>query len=307
MFKLPDGIPTLRSQAQEWADYAEYLALKNGQVSLFNIIKAPMMVSDETEVNGIDDTTDRFNEKADEISNEINHRIGLAPKRYPFSVGDKGYTIVFEDADTPSFWVYKFLLYTTRLQMTKSKVQAGLDGTLLFERLAAEVAQEYFGDNSEVEIMGTSRSHIGGFRSKLAALTHRMKEGGDIHPHPGFKPQDDNVDVVLWKGFTDQLPSQLIAFGQCKTGTSWSDKLSELNTEAFCKTWFTRQPVLTPLRMFFCAQYFPREIWLPRANEAGLVFDRFRIIDYLPEEPSTALMDDIKQWCGAASSLYSDN
>jgi hypothetical protein len=304
MFKLPNGIPTIRSQAQEWADYAEYLAMKERQVSLFNVMRAPLLVADETEVNGIEDDSDKFNERADEISSEITRRIGLAPKRYPFSVTDKGYVIQFQSEGSPAHWVYQFLLFSTRLQMTKEKVQSGLDGTLLFERLCAEVAKEFFGENTEVEVIGTSRTNIGGFRSKLSHLTKRMREGGDIHQHPGFKPQDDNVDVVLWKGFTDQKPSQLIAFGQCKTGTSWSDRLSELNTDAFCKTWFTRQPVLTPLRMFFCAQYFPEDIWLPRANEAGLVFDRFRIIDYLPEQPNATLMEEIKSWCLAAAARY---
>jgi hypothetical protein len=96
----------------------------------------------------------------------------------------------------------------------------------------------------------------------------------------------------------------MIAFGQCKTGTSWQNMLSELNSEAFCKTWFSEQPVLTPIRMFFCSQYFPREIWRPRANEAGLVFDRFRIIDYLPTQLTNSLVNEMIEWCAAAENLY---
>jgi len=80
--------------------------------------------------------------------------------------------------------------------------------------------------------------------------------------------------------------------------------LTELNTEAFCKTWFTKQPVLTPVRMFFTAQYFPKEIFRVRANEAGLVFDRFRILDYLPSNIDDDLLSKMLAWTEAINSHY---
>jgi hypothetical protein len=299
MFKLPDGIPSLHSSSQEWADYAEYLALIKGAISLHDLTKAPLLVSDETIVSGITDATDRFNDKADEISIEINRRKNISKDKYPFNAVQNGYAIKYEPQDGDYNWVYRFLLLSTRMNMKNQKVQNNIDGTEVFEKLSAVVAKEFFGKNAEADVLGTSKKDVGGFREKLADLTKRIGEGGSIHPNNGFQPQDDNVDVVLWKQFSDKMPSQVIAFGQCKTGTSWSDKLSELNTDAFCKTWFTMQPVMTPLRMFFCAQYFPIEIWRPRANEAGLVFDRFRILDYLPENIEQELMDSIKTWCSA--------
>ncbi|MFD0795492.1 hypothetical protein ACFQZX_17855 [Mucilaginibacter litoreus] len=303
MFKLPDQIPTLRSSTQEWADYAEYLALKSGQISLYNLVKRPMMVSDETIVSGIEDSTDRFNDKADEIAMEIKKRKVISRERYPYYAANLGYSINYERNDDQHNWIYRFLLLSTRLNMTNHKVQNGLDGTQLFERLSAEVAKQFFGTNAEADILGTSKAQAGGFRTKLKELTKRIGEGGEPHNNAGYQPQDDNIDVILWKGFTDKQPSQIIAFGQCKTGTSWSDRLSELNVDAFMKTWFSMHPVLTPIRMFFCAQYFPKEIWRPRANEAGLVFDRFRILDYLPESLPVDLMNDIKSWLLGAEAL----
>jgi len=299
MFKLPDGIPTLRSSAQEWADYTEYLALTKGTISLHDVLKSPLLVSDETIVSGITDTTDRFNDKADEISIEINRRKNISGSKYPFTAIQHGYTIQYEVDDDNHNWVYRFLLLATRLNMSKEKVQNDIDGTQLFEMLSAVVAKEFFGKNTEADILGTSRNDIGGFREKLAQLTQRIGEGGAIIQNEGFRPQDDNVDVIIWKGFSDKLPSKVIAFGQCKTGTSWEDRLSELNTDAFCRNWFSIQPVMTPMRMFFCAQYFPLDIWRVRANEAGLVFDRFRILDYLPDTVEPELMANVKMWCSA--------
>lgn len=296
MFKLPNAIPSLRNDAQDWADYAEYLTLKKGNISLFSVLKNPALISDEINIDGIEDDSDSLINKIDEISAEIRTRSSRANTRYPFNITNNDYTIEYINSNTEFDLVYKFLLLSTRLKMNDEKTQAGLDGTHLFERLSAEVALNFFGVNSEVDIMGTSKTDVGGFRNKLLSITRRLGEGGSIHENQGYRPQDDNVDIIAWKRFSDKLPSQVIAFGQCKTGTSWKDKLSELNIEAFCNTWFTVQPVLTPIRMFFCAQYFPKDIWRPRANEAGLVFDRFRIMDYLPESLNKDLLVDIRAW-----------
>jgi hypothetical protein len=182
---------------------------------------------------------------------------------------------------------------------------SNIDGALLFEKLCATVAQTYFGERAEVDILGTSKDEVISFRAKLKELIKRMGEGGTIHENPGHKPQDDNVDVIVWKGFSDNQPSKVIAFGQCKTGTSWVDHITELSTEGFCKNWFTRQPVVTPIRAFFTAQYFPREIFITRANNAGLVFDRFRIIDYLPETLVDEVLANVVSWNAQISSFYS--
>ncbi len=303
MFKLPDKIPSLSSSSQEWADYAEYTAIKRGKISLLSLTKDPLIISDEIIVIG-EDATDKYVNKADDIAAEINYRIRITNGKYPFRLLDKDYSIDHIYSEEIFYWVYKFLLFATRLKMTSAGVQNGINGPLLFEKLSAEIALSYFGENSQVDVLGTSKKDNGGFRQKLADVVHKLREGGTIHQNEGYLPQDDNVDVIAWKGFSDKLTSQMIAFGQCKTGTSWRESLSELDTEAFCKTWFSRQPVLTPIRMFFCAQYFPKEVWQPLANTAGLVFDRFRIIDYLPSKIDDALLDDIKNWSKGAEGLY---
>lgn len=304
MFKIPNGLPTLKTSSQEWADYAEYRALKGGSISLLQLIKLPLMVADELITNGIEDETDKFINKADEIAFEIKRREIITRNQYPFKLTNQDYTLEYTPDENMFNLVYRFLLLSTRLNMTSDKIQNGIDGTKLFEKLSAEIALSFFGTNANVDIIGTSKTNVGSFREKLSEIIKKIGEGGQIHKNEGFRPQDDNIDVIVWKGFSDKKASQMIAFGQCKTGTSWQNMLTELNSEAFCKTWFTEQPVMTPLRMFFCAQYFPREIWRPRANEAGLVFDRFRIIDYLPNAINDQLENHLKLWCLAAENNY---
>jgi hypothetical protein len=304
MFKLPNGIPEVRTHAQDWADYAEYSAIKNGHISLYDLVKQPKMISDEEFIDGVIDDEDRLLEKTDEITAEIRTRIRMCGGRYPFVLSDGDFVLSFNTDLTDIAIIYCYLLLATRAQMNKHRIQNSLDGALLFEKLCALVAKNYFGERAEVDILGTSKEDGLSFRAKLKELVKRIGEGGQIHDNPGYRPQDDNVDVIVWKGFSDDQPSKVIAFGQCKTGTSWVDQLTELSVEAFAKTWFTRAPVVTPIRAFFTAQYFPRELFVIRANSAGLVFDRFRIMDYLPEDFDQDLLANLNHWNAGIIDFY---
>lgn len=304
MFKLPDGIPSFRTPAQDWADYVEYHALLNGKVNLYGLTKSPRLVSDEETVMGTEDETDKYLQKVDEISAEIRYRIHVGDNLYPFQLEDHDYNLTYTPESNESNTVYPYLLLATRAKMGKDRIKADIDGSLLFEHLCSLVAKNYFGSRAEVDILGTSKTEEKSFRNKLRSITTLLGEGGEIHENKGYKPQDDKVDVIVWKGFKDQQPSKVIAFGQCKTGTSWVEKISELDTQAFCKTWFTSQPVVTPIRMFFTAQYFPKETFRVKANNAGLVFDRFRILDYLPDNLEEELLTKMQTWTEAMKAHY---
>lgn len=304
MFKLPDQIPTKRDTAQEWTDYAEFKSLENIQVSLLDIGKASKLIEDEVAIGGIEDETDQYIAKVDEIATEVKSRTIYTNRRYPFSLIQSDYVLKYTPSGDIHDFVYKFLLLTTRLNMSSDKMQGGVDGALLFEHLSAVVAKNYFGVKAEVAIIGTSKEKRIGFRKKLEEIVMKMGEGGKIHENKGYKPQDDSVDVIVWKGFSDSKPSKLIALGQCKTGTTWQDQVSQLTPLTFCKTWFSNQPVITPLNMFFTAQYFPNEKWMPLAYRGGLVFDRHRIMDYLPDDLEKELVTKIKTWCTAVGKIY---
>lgn len=304
MFKLPDQIPTKRDTAQEWADYAEFKSFENKLVPLISLNKASKLSEDEIAVAGIEDESDHYINKVDEIAAEIKNRTQFTNSRYPFSLVQKDYVLQYTPDHSISDLVYKFLLLSTRVNMKLDKIQDGIDGTLLFEHLSAAIAKNYFGMNAEVEIIGTSKDERIGFREKLKQIVSKMGEGGEIHEHTGYRPQDDSIDIIVWKGFSDNKPSKMIAFGQCKTGTNWQDSTRQLNSQTFCSTWFKSQPIITPLNMFFTAQYFPHDKWLPLAYRAGLIFDRHRIMDYLPEILDPILVQKMKTWCSSLEKRY---
>lgn len=307
-FKLPDGIPNWRSNAQDWADYAEFLALRREKISLFSICKDPMLVDDELEIDGVEDSTDKYIQKTDEIAAEIQLRMNHLGQRYPFVLLDNGYSLKVSDNQTLFSKVYKYLLLCTRIKMTgltgSNRIINNIDGALIFEHLCGEVAISFFGQNTELDVFGTSKSSPSNFASRLKCLIDRLGEGVNVKEYPGTRPQDDKVDLVVWKASSDRKSSKFIAFGQCKTGTSWINRLSELDPDNFCKKWFHNTPIVTPVKLFFCAQYFPRNEWDYYARTAGLIFDRFRIVEFLPENLPSDILEKIENWYSGAENQY---
>lgn len=43
-------------------------------------------------------------------------------------------------------------------------------------------------------------------------------------------------------------------------------------------------PAHTPARMFFVADTFDLDTWYRHSSDAGIIFDRFRLMDYMPDK-----------------------
>ena len=100
--------------------------------------------------------------------------------------------------------------------------------------------------------------------------------------------------------FQDKRWSKVIGFGQCKTGTTFDDQATiELQPDDFCAKWFLDTPVVMPVKMFFCSQYYPLDDY-SKARNAGLVFDRMRMMDCLPLQIEEDLNQQIISWCTGA-------
>lgn len=306
MFKILGNLPNTNASVRELADYIEYECIRNDSASIQRVLQPLLLSNDEALNNGITDETDQFNSKIESVSAEIDRRIKATNGRYPFELKNLGYSLEIKNKDN-IYWVYTYLLFSTRLKMSPApkgnKVINGIDGTTLLERLSALIAKEYFGDRSESLVFGTAEA--GTFEAKINDLCSRLGEGIRFDNKNDTTPdaQDDKLDVVVWKNFVDNKHSKIIGFGQCKTGTSWTDVSTiEMQPNVFCKKWFRRSPIHDPIKMFFCSLYFPIEDYTKAIN-AGVVFDRMRIIDYLPSSVESDLMDDIKKWCSGAISL----
>lgn len=299
MFKIPDVLPTPRARIEEIADYIEYECLKAGNVTFYGVMKPVNLIKDEITFSGIEDESDAANAKLEEVEIEINRRTKACNGKYPFELSNRGFGLKAKDKNL-SYWVYNYLLLSTRFNMSEDHIWNGIDGTTLLEKISAIVAKEYLGERADSFVFGTAVE--GKFKDKIKDLCKRVGEGISFQSFAKHSPiqKDDKLDVVAWKSFSDELHSKLIVFGQCKTGTSWEDQQTiELQPDSFCRKWLQVYPVVTPVKMFFCSQYFPIDSY-NKAINAGIVFDRLRILDYLPNDIDSILASEIENWCTGA-------
>lgn len=99
------------------------------------------------------------------------------------------------------------------------------------------------------------------------------------------------------------MTGKLIGVGQCKTGTWYADDISAPRAETFFDKWTTAPPLLEPLAMFFVAEAVSRDEWRNVVLDAGLLFDRCRIVDYRGREDET-LVGKIVSWTKAAAGAF---
>lgn len=300
MFKWPRE-PSARAPEHELADFAELVAWQRNSMSMTALSRFLGRLEENDYSDGVpeEEETDHL---AEDAYREIEQRKEGCGDGYPFEITKEGYTLrTSQKVENHKHIIYRYLLLATRLNMKDNRRHAGIDGALLFEELAAEVAREYLGARAESLVFGTAAENAD-FQGKVEDLCRRIQEGDGFVNHDKAPPneRDGKLDVVVWKHFTDGLPGKLIAFGQCKTGTSYKDELTQLQPDAFCRKWLRSSPVLTPVRLFFVSEALLRSRWRSASIDAGLLFDRCRIVDFC-NDVSADVVGKIKAWTEAAA------
>ena len=283
MFKWP-GTPSPKASEPELADYAELVCWQKNLMSVTALSRQLGRLDENDYFDGVPEE-DETDEVVKAAYMEIERRIEACRGGYPFDIARQGNTLrPSQDTENPRQTIYKYLLLATRLNMKSNRVHGGIDGTLLFEELAAEAAR------------GQK------FSRKVDNLCERMQEGNRFYNHSSAQSnvKDDKLDIVIWKSFTDGLPGKLIAFGQCKTGTDYKDELTKLQPDAFCDKWFQRRPAVLPVRMFLISEALSRVGWYKATRDAGLLFDRCRIVDFC-NDISSDMLKKVTTWTKAAA------
>ncbi len=300
MFKLPN-LPSPQAECHELADFAELLAWDKGSVSAREIAAYLGRLDDNDHNVGCDDNADVNADEIDEVMNEIERRSSACGVGYPFALDLEGTVLrhVPNNEDHRTH-LYHYLLLSTRLNMKDARDHAGIDGADLLEEIAAEILRCYLGPQRARSIVfGTSSP--GSFEDKVNRLCHEVGEGGAFRTldSAAVDANDDKLDTVSWVPFADNSRSQLIVFGQCKTGTNWSGMLTQLQPDGFIKRWMREPYLQDPLRAFCVAEAVNRSRWNGFCVFAGILFDRCRIVDFFTE-PDAGLVEKIKAWSIAA-------
>ena len=298
-YKIP-FLPSPRAYKEELADFWEILALRQpGQyISGTEVSRIINIASDEIGYEGIESASDQLEAGLEAVFLELQRRKEFSGGKYPFSF--KRYSFILNMEDSLYKDVYIFLLLCTRFNMKENKVHNGVDGTLLFEELCAIVASNYFGEASESYVFGTATR--GNFEGKVNALIDKIGEGEafrNLNSNPPTK-NDDAVDVVVWKEFSDKRVGKLVAFGQCKTGTSWHDDIQKLKPSDFCTNWFYRPLVIDPLPIVFLCDTLNEDKNFYTSQKGYLVFNRFRILEYIAQNMDDTVQTKINTWLDGA-------
>lgn len=276
MFKIP-GKPSPRATVCELADFMELWAWQNNQVSCTDVLRFLGRVDDNDHNIGCEDDDSENAELVDEVLIELERREKACSGGYPFTLSGTGTMLRHSDSADAGAAVYRYLLLSTRLNMRDSKTHAKLDGTKLMELLCAQVLKNYLGEHSQAFVFGTAAGST--FKDQINALCKRLGEGVGFRTIDlgAVTAQDDKLDAVAWIPFRDGRSSQLILFAQCKTGTNWTEMVSQLQPRAFTERWMKRQPAVEPTRVFCAAEVQDPTEWEGVALYAGILFDRCRI------------------------------
>lgn len=284
------------------ADFLEFECIKaGGGVSSLSYRSYLSMPDDEINNEGIESSDDISVSILDAAIAECSNRYQYCPNNYPFVTGTSSLDLKSEDS-----WhndIYTFLLLATRMNMRDNREQGGYDGTKLFEQLCAFVTKEYYGKHCQAKVFGTAIS--GPFKEKVEDLLRSLNIRGHFTDPEGSTAhqKDGNLDIVAWIPFSDKKDGQMIALGQCKTGTHWEGLLTELDPEGFFALYSSQQPYSKPIKMFFVTESFGKYKWGERCSSGGVLFDRTRIMEFLPNEIDgelAELLERIKIWNMAA-------
>ena len=294
--------PSIKATLPEIADFMEYQCLKDESktYSVTSGITTMGIATDEDfdlENNDESDIALSFSEALSEIENRKAHTQG----NYPFNA--EANIIKLDSSINQNIkTIYTFLLLATRENMSSKKTAAGIDGTVLFEKLCSIVLQNFFGKKSQAFVFGTGSGIVENFKSKVERLLNNINEEGYTFRKPENNlnhEQDGKLDVVAFIPFSDRNKGQFLAFGQCKTGTSWRSSIAQLRPDSFSKKYIYPPFYFTPMAIFMVCESFYDNWETTFRDLEGLLFDRERIMEYIPDEIDNNLLTQINEWNNA--------
>ena len=294
---LPSLSPLASRRPQKLADWLEIKALlsPDGNASQQDLV-AELRRNGSTDalqddIRGLSDSRGELSEMvADDSLSEISDRAIATGEGYPFEANNR-YLQLDSDIDVRKS-TYLFLLLVSVFG-PRAVVDSSSRPDRSFEDISVDAARNYLchreRDDSYLFAF-PRRSGQRSFPEAVNRLSILLGEGGGINRsyHPKARDQKDAfLDLVVWRGFPDCGPGQLIAFGHCAAGKDWRSKAMELPAvNEWCTTWMRDPPSVLPVRMFFIPHRPDREMWKIPPLRGQILFDRCRIAYHTPTIPA---------------------
>lgn len=295
--------PSATANGETHADWLELAALASprrtgsaedliGAMRASGVADALVDDALEDDEPDIDAVTDRGSERTQALAEsalalaEERSRSVRRPQRYPFDA--RGRSLIARHGAASSTYTYLLLLS----HYGESSGPPGEKGAELFEAVSAVAACNYLGGDATGAVAyrfgSPRRTTVTGFADALDDMCIKMSEGGGANRSRLTISQqmDAKLDLAVWVPMPDQRYGKITGLGQCATGRNWTDKVSELQADAWCRKWLLQQPPVVPTRMFFLPHRVSNTDWTDRAYDAGVMFDRCRLTAYAARLPA---------------------
>lgn len=279
------------------ADEAEWAALNSGAAHVSQGTRDEMMsdIATEDGENKVPGDHYMTREAADEglqaaVLEIVEERQKLlGPNGYPFKLREN--SLVFNGEDQHP---YGALLALCQLPSVSSKTYKS--APVAFEYLSLIAARAYLGKRARGWRFGWPRDNAAHLKVSQAAKALQQRSAPhepsnwqwipspELPEEPNSRDlKDAGMDFVAWLPWQDRGPGQLHLVGQCACGTDWVLKKHDLSLTRL-GNWM-RLPQPHPIRSLFT----PRHLALPTlreaGGEAGLIFDRIRIVQAIMSDP----------------------
>ena len=291
-----------RHEAQRFvvdADRAEFYALRDGVTEIDSGVYAEQVAGTLEDLDdNIHDSEGwqrddlRYDTAVGRTCEEIERRVQILGDAYPFKLTE-GTLSHSNDASS----IYEFFLV-----ICNSKLASGVHVKLprLFERIAAKLVADYFGEHARDIHTGWPRDAETG-KSFKEAMQHVSELTGEWkwRPEdelPGEQHQGDGgCDFVIWLRTPDRRRiGQLFVLGQCACGNDWKNKYHDLNIRRLQK-WFNPLAVVDPVRSFATPHHVTDDVLREASREAGLFFDRARLTMAAFQASDAVIGDEMKK------------
>lgn len=280
------------------ADEAEWAALKAGIAHISQGTRDSMMAEEFTEQEADDTPGASFmgRESVDEslqasVLEIIEERIELlGSDGYPFTLDQN--SLRFNGDNNHPYLA--FLTICNLPSITKAPYNLA---PVAFEYLSLIAAQSFLGERAEGWRFGWPRANNSVLRICDAARELHVRSGEHIgewdwNPDPSLPSnpttkelKDAGLDFIAWVKWKDGGPNQLQLVGQCACGDDWKLKTHDLTIPKLSR--WMRVPQPSPVRALFTPRHTPFPSIKYKASEAGLIFDRVRIVHALLENKKT--------------------
>lgn len=218
----------------------------------------------------------KYETASGEIYEEIERRIELLGKYYPFQLNDS--QLVYRPSQTH---YYEFCLAISTAPTITSGDYVRLPR--VFERTCTLLAKLYLGhDTGSVHVGSPRDEDIGttfyNAMQKVNNLTgewvwNAIQDFGDRPQTTG----DEGLDFIVWKNTPDGRKGKVFIIGQCACGDDWTNKFYDLTVDKISKWFHPLSYVKHPIRAFAAPFHLSDMNLINAQNDAGLVFDRARL------------------------------